>query len=135
MGEFHQHPDGRIYIRSEFGLYDETRENFILDSGLQPPLMPVGANDHIYTQGQRHAYMGDGNIIAGGDREWEWGDNVIAIVRKLIKAKRARDKIAASVAAENERLAALEFAANIKAHNDAVIATQVAEDEAANGYQ
>jgi hypothetical protein len=77
MGEVHEHPDGLVYVRTDMGTYVDTVENFARDSGVTLPPMPEGANDHIYTQGKRHAYMGDGNVIAGGPMPWPEGDALI----------------------------------------------------------
>src|SRR6187455_338685 len=81
MGEFQQHPDGMIFVRGEAGkYYADTPENFVADFGgtFLPPALPDGADDHVYTQGKRHAYMGGGNIIAGGPVPWPEGDQLTA---------------------------------------------------------
>jgi hypothetical protein len=94
MGEFHQHPDGFIYVRADNGThYADTKDNFVLDSGIALPLLPDGADDHIYTQGRRHAFMGNGDIIDGGPVPWPWGDDVIANIAVLIAAQKARTPV------------------------------------------
>lgn len=98
MGEFHQHPDGFIYVRAEDGaLYADTKENFVSDAGLTLPALPDGADDHIYTQDRRHAFMGNGNVIEGGPVPWDWGDAVIARVPQLLAAQDARKPAPAPV--------------------------------------
>lgn len=91
MNEFHQHPDGFIYVRTDAGTYADTVVNFLADAGLSalPPL-PAGADDHIYRQGKRHAYMGDGTVIAGGPMPWPEGDTIIARYSQLKLAQMNR---------------------------------------------
>jgi hypothetical protein len=103
--EFHEHPDGWIIIRTLKGDYIETRENFKQDFG-PIPSMPAGADDHVYTPGRRHCYMGDGNIIDDGPMPWDYGDRAIAAFKDLITKKKARDEEiirAAMKAAEEAR--------------------------------
>src|SRR5215204_1459087 len=91
MGEFHQHPDGNIFVRGDAGIYyTDTPENFTADFGVEPPVLPDGADDHVYTQGRRHAFMGGGNIIAGGPVPWPVGDQVIAALPAGLAAQAAR---------------------------------------------
>lgn len=93
--EFHQHPDGWVYVRTPNGIYNDTRENFERDSGRKLRALPEGANEHIYTQGVRHCFMGDGNIIEGGEREDAELDEIINSVASLLEKKRVRDEKAA----------------------------------------
>jgi hypothetical protein len=92
MGEFHQHPDGMVFVRTDSGTYMDTVENFQLDSGRALELLPEGANDRVYTQGKRHAFMNvyDGNIIAGGPMPWPDGDNYIGRIEELLANQTAR---------------------------------------------
>jgi hypothetical protein len=77
--EIHQHPDGMVYVRMADGrLYENTYENFEADYETDLPDLPEGADEQIYTQGRRHCFMGDGNIVAGGDMPWEHGDQILA---------------------------------------------------------
>ena len=41
----------------------------------------------------RHAYMLDGNIVAGGPDPWKFGDHAIAAIAKLHAAKVLREEI------------------------------------------
>ena len=88
--ELQQHPDGFVRVRTPLGTYIDTPENFVADFGETLPAMPQGADDHIYTQGRRHAFMGDGNIIAGGPMPWPDGDRIIGKVRVALEIQAAR---------------------------------------------
>jgi hypothetical protein len=88
--EIHQHPDGHVYVRTDRGTYADAAANFALDSGKTLPTMPAGADDHIYTQGKRHCFMGDGNVIAGGPMPWPEGDAIIASISVLLTTQAKR---------------------------------------------
>jgi hypothetical protein len=90
MAEFHQHPDNWIYVRTPGGVYMDLLENFVLDFGVDLPPLPDGAGERIYTQGRRHALMGDGNVVAGGDMPWPLGDAIIADVLRALEAQQTR---------------------------------------------
>lgn len=90
MGEFHRHPDGHIFIRSPVGTYMAQPEDFHADYGVALDPLPEGANEQIYTQGKRHAFMGDGNVIEGGPMPWPEGDALIADVQRGLDAMTAR---------------------------------------------
>lgn len=90
MAEFHQHPDDWVYVRAPGAIYMDRPENFAADFGVALPPLPAGADERIYTQGRRHALMGDGNIVAGGEMPWPLGDQVIAAVAKGLQAQQAR---------------------------------------------
>lgn len=90
MGEFHQHPDGLVYVRTANGTYMDTRDNFVADFGVELHPLPDGADDHIYTQSKRHAFMGGGNVIDGGPMPWPEGDAIIAAVAIGLAAQAAR---------------------------------------------
>jgi len=92
--ELHEHPDGYVYVRAGGVTYADTAENFVADFSETLPPMPAGADDHIYTQDRRHAWMGDGNVIEGGPIPWPQGDRIIA-------------NLAAGIAAQDARLASL----------------------------
>src|SRR4051794_17777583 len=97
--EVHQHPDGLVCVRTALGTYIDTPENFAVDFGATLPAMPEGADDHIYTQGKRHAFMGDGNIVAGGPMPWPDGDRIIAEVGAGLARQAARREAATVIAA------------------------------------
>lgn len=89
--EFHRHPDGYVYVRAADGTeYIDDNVNFVRDFSETLPPLPDGADDHIYTQGRRHAYMGDGNIIEGGPMPWDQGDRIIASVTDALAAQATR---------------------------------------------
>jgi len=91
MGEFHQHPDNLIYVRGEAGkYYGDKSENFAIDFGVTPPALVDGADEHIYTQGRRHCFMGEGNVIAGGPVPWPEGDAIIANIDAGLAAQTTR---------------------------------------------
>ena len=91
MGEFHQHPDGYVFVRTDTGNYADSADNFMIDSGIALPVLPPGADERIYSQDKRHAFMGGGNIIDGGPMPWPLGDQIIASVSALLAAKAARE--------------------------------------------
>lgn len=88
--EVHQHPDGHVIIRTDAGIYIDTPENFALDFGITLPALPVPADEHIYTQGKRNAFMGDGNVVDGGAVPWDVGDSIIASIDPGLAAQAAR---------------------------------------------
>ena len=90
MAELHQHPDGWVYVRTPDGTYMDRPENFAADFGVALPPLPEGACERIYTQGRRHALMGDGNVIAGGEMPWPLGDLIIRQASEALQAQRAR---------------------------------------------
>ena len=95
MSDFHQHPDGPIYVRTPDGVYADTPENFAADFGATVPPLPAGADEHIYTQGRRHCFMGGGDVIDGGPMPWTEGDAIIAGVAAALQAQAERVAAAA----------------------------------------
>ena len=93
MAELHQHPDNWVYVRTPDAIYMDRPEKFEADFGVTLPPLPDGADERIYTQGRRHAIMGDGNIIAGGDMPWALGDTIIASVGAGLRAQLARRQL------------------------------------------
>jgi hypothetical protein len=91
MGELHQHPDGYVFVRTAAGNYADSVDNFALDAEVTLPALPSGADERIYSQGQRHAVTGGGGIIEGGPMPWPLGDQIIASVSALLAAKAARE--------------------------------------------
>ena len=90
--EIHQHPDGSIFVRGDAGSYNDTYEHFVLDFGMELPELPDGADEQVYTQGVRHAFMGGGHVIAGGDMPWPEGDAIIADLPNGLAAQAERNK-------------------------------------------
>lgn len=88
--EFHQHPDGLIYVRTATGTYVDTPENFGEDFGRPIPPLPAGADEHVYTQGRRHCFMGGGDVIDGGPMQWPVGDEIIASIAAGLSAQSGR---------------------------------------------
>lgn len=93
MAEFHQHPDNLIYVRTPGASYVDRPENFARDFGVDLPSLPEGADERIYTQGRRHALMGGGNIIVGGEMPWPFGDAIISGVMEGLTAQQARRSV------------------------------------------
>jgi hypothetical protein len=91
MGELHQHPDGNVFVRTDAGNYADSAGNFATDAGVTLPVLPLGADERIYSQDKRHAFMGGGNIIDGGPMPWPLGDQIIANVAAALAAKSARE--------------------------------------------
>jgi hypothetical protein len=88
--EFHQHPDDLVYIRTDAGIYADTTENFLRDFGRPLPELPPTAIERIYVQGVRHAISDGANIIEGGPMPWPLGDEIIALVDRLISKQTTR---------------------------------------------
>jgi hypothetical protein len=90
--EFHHHPDGFIYVRTvSGGTYADTVAHFTTDSGGAPPALPSGATEQIYTQGVRHAFIGGGNVVAGGAMPFAWADTLFTNIANLLSAQQARE--------------------------------------------
>lgn len=90
MGEFHQHPDGYIIVRSGAKFYVDSRDNFTADYGKIPPEVPENAVERIYSQGNRHCYTDGSNVVGGGDLVWPWGDQAIAALDSILAKQEAR---------------------------------------------
>jgi hypothetical protein len=90
VNEVHQHPDRHVIVRAGGRVYIDTPENFALDFAIALPPLPAGANEQIYTQGKRNAFMGDGNVIDGGPMPWDEGDRIIANVSAGLAKQAAR---------------------------------------------
>jgi hypothetical protein len=95
VNEIHQHPDGGVYVRTAAGTYFDTRENLMRDFGLQNlgialPQIAAPADEHIYTQGKRHAFMGRGDVIGGGPLPWPEGDAIIGGIADGLAKQAAR---------------------------------------------
>lgn len=92
MTMFHQDRGACIRIRSGDQEYVDTLANFTVDFGSSPPSLPAGCAERIYEPGRRHA-LNDaaGHTVAGGPRNWGFGDQVIAVIADLIGAKHERD--------------------------------------------
>lgn len=90
MNEIHQHPDGLIYVRAPGAVYMDSAANFEADFGAGLPAFPPGADEHIYTQGRRHCFMGGGNVIDGGPLPWPDGDAILARLAAAIAAQQRR---------------------------------------------
>jgi len=90
----HQHPGGKIYVRVDNSIYDDTAQNFGRDFGYAWPRPPQGFNERIYDQGRRHVVMGtaaDGSAIQRGDvMPWSFGDQVIIDLPAGLAAQTAR---------------------------------------------
>lgn len=81
-----------IWVRTDEGTYFGTRGDFEFEFGENLERLPEGALERVYEPGKRHAIQNSETIIAGGDREWSFGDRVIAAFVKLKAAQTAREK-------------------------------------------
>jgi len=91
-GELHQHPEGNIVVRSGNLYYAEPPEQFAKDlPGVAIPEMIPGAEERVYTQGRRHAFMSNGNVIGGGPMPWPEGDFVISKIEELVAKRNKRN--------------------------------------------
>lgn len=90
MAEFHRNPDGLVIVRTAAAIYIDTVDNFAADFGVELPALPAGVDDHVYTQGRRHAFMGAGDVVDGGPMPWLLGDTIIAAVGDGLAAQAAR---------------------------------------------
>jgi hypothetical protein len=93
---FHEHyydgPEGMIWVRTDDGTYFGTRGDFEFEFGENLEKLPEGALERIYEPGKRHAIQNSDSIVAGGEREWSFGDRAIAAFVKLKAAQQAREK-------------------------------------------
>src|SRR5262245_23369577 len=88
--EFHQHPDGYIVVRKDDGrFYSDSKENFEKDFQIPVPPMPEGT-EHIFTQGKRHCFMKDGNVIGGAAIDDPYCTLIVARFDVGLRAKAAR---------------------------------------------
>ena len=90
MPEFHQHPDGHIYVRGQKSTYGDTPANFSLDFGMELPALAEGADEQLYSQDRRHCYMAGGDIVAGGPMPWPLGDSIIDQINAALAAQLSR---------------------------------------------
>lgn len=89
--EFHRHPDGLIYVRAADGrFYGDTVENFEKDFGRNLPALGA-AEEQVYTQDVRNAFMLNGNVVAGGPRRDQFLDNIIENLDRGLQAKAERE--------------------------------------------
>lgn len=89
MPEFHQHPDGLIYVRGDLAIYCDTPDNFTADYGAPAPALPDGERERIYTQGDRHVICGKYGDTAL-EMPWPEGDAIIAACATLVDRAAAR---------------------------------------------
>ena len=89
MPNFHQHPDGIIFVRGDLQVYQDTPENFEADYGQPPPPLPDGMTERFYEPGVRHFFYNGHNALPVKMR---WlGDNVIASLFALLEVQSARN--------------------------------------------
>ena len=96
MKMFHEHyhegSEGMIWVRTDEGHYFGTRGDFEFEFGENLERLPEGALERIYEPGKRHCIQNSETIIAGGEREWKFGDRAIAAFAKLKAAQKVREK-------------------------------------------
>jgi hypothetical protein len=104
MAQFHQHPNGKIYVRTAGSVYEETPENFAADHGASAPALPDGVRERIYDDGGRHALIdAKGNQVDSGPIPFEFGDAAIAACSALIAKKTGREDAARAAALAPEK--------------------------------
>jgi hypothetical protein len=95
MPQFHQHPDGLVFVRADDGTYyGDTIVNFSTDFGEGIPPLPISADERIYVPDKRHVMHDsiNGRIVDAGPLRWDYGDRAIAALEELLSAKAERDK-------------------------------------------
>lgn len=98
MAQFHQHPDGHIYVRTNEGIYRETPANFAIDYAKKLPALPPGVVERIYDDEGRHAFIdAKGNHVDSGPMPFPFGDAAIAAAAALHAKKKAREDAAMPV--------------------------------------
>jgi hypothetical protein len=98
MAQFHQHPNGSIFVRSAAGVYEETPDNFAADHA-SPPVLPDGVIERIYDDAGRHALIdATGNHVDSGPIPFDFGDAAIAACAALLAKKKAREDAARAAA-------------------------------------
>lgn len=120
MQQFHHHPDGLIFLRTDQGVYSGTPEQFAEDFGEAAPALPPNCDERIYEPGARHALKNRQGMVAGGPRKWDFGDRAIAAISILLQKKadrEAAEQAAREAALQAEREA---FEAQVRAKREAV---------------
>lgn len=122
MAQFHEHPDGWIYVRTAAGTYADTTANFIADFRWQIPARPEGLVERLYDDGGRHVLTdAKGNHVLNGPVPWEWGDRAIAQVETLLSRQSAR----LGLVAEAEAAERAAFVAAVAAAAEASVQASV----------
>lgn len=93
MAQYHHHPDGIIFIRTDAGTYFDSIDNFEIDLGAQYPGLPSGFNERRYTPGIEHV-LSNGSSAEPQPLAWPEGDAYIAAYDDLVAAKAAREAAA-----------------------------------------
>lgn len=75
MAQYHRHPDGLVFIRTEEAIYSDTLAGFLADYGELPEL-PEGYNEQFYEPGIRHFYA-NGSEATPLPLVWPDGDLII----------------------------------------------------------
>lgn len=91
MNQFHHHPDGLLYMRTDSGIYAATVEQFELDSGLPYEGLPDGIKERRYTQGHSHIVMTDADTQVGRDVPWEVGDRYLDLFSDCYAKQKSRE--------------------------------------------
>lgn len=101
MSQFHEHPDGWVYVRTPNGTYVDTRENFIVDFKWQFEPTPTGCVERLYDDSGdgAHRLMDDkSNHHWNGDIPWAFGDRAIAAIETLLQTQKERQAAAQAAA-------------------------------------
>lgn len=89
MQNFHHHPDGLIYVRTDAGIYCDSVENFALDLGQPYPGLPEGFDERYYEPGVKHCLSTRTSAVPQ-ELSWPEGDAYIAAYDSLVAAKNLR---------------------------------------------
>lgn len=87
--QFHHHPDGLIYLRTDHGVYEDTVEHFEQDAGSYSGL-PPGMIERRYEPEQYHVLVSADYGQTGGVMPWTEGDGLLAAFEQIIHAQQAR---------------------------------------------
>ncbi len=89
LPNFHHHPDGLIYIRTDSGIYVDTIANFVLDSEQSYDNLPGIYIERYYEPGITHKLKTDSSE-SPQSLSWSIGDNHIANFDTVVANKQTR---------------------------------------------
>lgn len=92
MPNFHQHPDGLIFVRGDEETYVDTVENFIADFGQPLPELPPGLNERYYEPGIRHFCTNGLDAFPQEGLSWPYGNLALSSLPALLAVQQARSQ-------------------------------------------
>lgn len=90
MNHIHQHPSGRIYLRTERGIYMATPAEFEQDYGSPFPVLPDGFTERYYRPSEKHNVQ-NARGVEGQPMPWPEGDAILAAIDDLLAKQAARE--------------------------------------------